>query len=119
MLGIYIFHNIVWPVYTTWNPNDQDCCIINLLSRDSWQVIWLNFIVKTNHLFLNPVYLAVWNTFYRSFGNAAFFFNSNKYVSTSQIVNIIGKSANALVNFAWIPSTLELDSIVFNLVFVQ
>ena len=75
------------------------------------RIYWLYQLVVLKHLSLNLVKVFLWYTFHRTNSYAILFGNTNDYISTAEIVNVIGKRTDAMIDGCWVPSFLELDPV--------
>ena len=56
---------------------------------------------------------------YRTLCDAILLFYAHQNVPSANVVKIIGKGANGLIVFRWIPSFLKLDPIALYFLFVE
>ena len=69
--------------------------------------------IELKNLSLNLIKAFLWYTFNWANSNAVIFLNTNYNITTSKIINIIGKSADAMVDGRRVPSFLKFYPVRF------
>ena len=113
------FSHIVWSIHTRWTPNNQNIPTINFFHRCSWHIIRIYFIIIANHISQYTINIFRRNTFNWSFCNSIIFLHTNQYIPTSNIIKVICKSTDTMINRIWVPTTFKFYSMPFYLLFTK
>ena len=118
--GSDILRNSIRPVYPGRTPNDQHLFPINIFHASPRHIVRSNLGIVANHLLQYAINTALIYPDNRTIGDPILVgIDTNDDIATAKIVNIIRKSADAMVYRSRIPPGLELNPVGFYPLLVQ
>lgn len=106
-------------VYPRRHPNGKDMFSVNLLNGRARHIVRLKHIVVVNHLALDVVDFGKRQAGDGSHGHTIDGFYSDKDISSTNVLNIVGKRTDRAVDGGRVPAFLELDAVGFNLALLE
>ena len=90
-------------ILTAWTPNDYN--VLSLVNNrlDGWKIPRLNQIAFVQDVLVDSVNILLLQSFYGKKRTPVPLFDSQYDISTTAVVNVIGKGTYAMQNGYWIP----------------